>query len=727
MENREFTLEKALTESYVTSVDQRTGLQPNVNAEGGEYIMTPEGSVLEVWGNKHKQGGVNMILPSMTAILSDTKDLTIKKDDVKKLESKYGLKGTNTNMTYSDVLDRYSRKIGRTKIVNEIEDYMHKIRQQSDKRAYDTLTNDTIDVNINFIGKKIQELKIQADEKELLMQDMFIDMFTSQQKNKKNKDLPQEYIPQTDNLIPSEEQVIASTPQNEQIRESEYIPTDSELTQTEMFELGGYVNEFKGLASKYGWTNRKLYDTLKSKNMLPKFDGGGIVIDYGRNTYQGEERVKQSANTSAYGRVDAQIAIEQLYRQFPLILRQEKYRDIVYFDKDGKPKLKEGVNLNKVNTSIESLQNAMNRQMKSSAQRIVDDNTGMFTSQQKQQARDYLTSETFLEDGETGVRGYDAKLGNFTSGRTALGLSLVTPDELKSLNDKGIYSYKQLLENPDVISELSAPSKINIERIGTNLPQDADYRISPYTISTQIPEQEDTPIRSRGGEPIVDDLNLNARRSNRIPRAYWTPDQSVPPPSPLLPETLEQINLQRIDPIRVGIEPVLQRLGEERTFVANQLEGLPSSQRASVLANVVANTSKAESDAIMNATAQNAQNFAVAEQYNIGKADQEETANAQMRLNYEARVLRGLDNYEKDMFNYQMANRAIYLNNYQNQMNLNRLDQMFPDVSLDVFGIGSYYDPQSSFSFDRNSIDYNRALQLLAQQYQQQRTKNKNS
>lgn len=718
MANGDFTLEKALTGAYITGVDPKTGLQPNVNAEGGEYILTPEGSVLEVWGDKHKQGGVNMILPSMTAVLSDTKDLTIKKSDVKKLESKYGLKGVKTTMTYSDVLDRYSRKIGRTKVVNEIEDYMKKIRQQSEKRSTDGMSNDTIDMNVRFIGEKIQELKTQADEKEGQMREMFIDMFTSQQKQKPNKGVSQEYAPQTE-----ENQVVEQAPQNEQIRETEYIPTEGELSQTEVFELGGYVNDFKGLASKYGWTERKLYDTLKSKNMLPKFDGGGIVIDYGKNIYKGEERVKQSASTTAYGKVDAQKAIEELYKEFPLILKQDKYKGIISFGQNGNPKLKEGVNLNKVNDLMKDFQTTSNKQMISSAKRIVEDSTGLFTDAQKRQAQDYLDNETFLDDNST-VRGFDGKLGNFTSGRTALGLSLVTPEELKSLNSKGIYSYKQLINTPEELNNLSSTSIENVNKLREGLPEDADYRLSQYSSQAEIPGTSPNSSRTREGESIKDDLNLQARR-NRIPKAYWNPDESVPPPSPLLPETLEQINLQRIDPIRVGIEPVLQRLGEERTFVARQLEGLPSSQRASVLANTVANAQKAESEAIMNATAQNAANFAAAEQYNIGKADQEEMANAQMRLNYEARVLRGLDNYEKDMFNYQMANRAIYLNQYQNQMNLNRLDQMFPDVSLDTFGIGYNYNPQGQFSFNKNEVDYNKVVQLLSQQYQSEEKKKK--
>lgn len=715
MSKGELTLEKALTGAYITEVNQKTGLRPNVNAEGGEYVMTPEGSVLEVWGNKHSQGGVNMILPSMTAILSDTKDLTIKKSDIKKLEDKYGLKGLKTTMTYSDVLDRYSRKIGRTKVVNEIEEYMKKIRQQSNKRGTSTMHNDTLDMNVKFIGEKIQELKVQADEKEGMMREMFIDMFASQQKSKKQKEVSSDYIPTQENNFAMEK-----APTNEQIRETEFVPNPDSLTETEVFEMGGFVNDFRRLASKYGWTERKLYDTLKAKNKLPKFEGGGIVWDefntYQTN-YQNIPNYKAGDLTAQASRLRSLLLAtgDSTLSSLPLDTQQQQdyaagqYQNWVYNNMEvvaddysstmapTKAGLEYLVKNNivtkddfaKIGVKIpERAGNILGfKEGELSEEKVKEVNSFIKSKLTDATAKEYLKNN--FVDNKWLYRAPEIKTVRFNTEEEK-------NETLKDYQDLGNGVYKSnktgLYFKPLVESQ---PENPNVE----------------------IPVPEQPVPRDRNGNPILNDLNLAQRRRSRIPKAYWNPDESVPPPSPLLPETLEQINLQRIDPIRVGIEPVLQRLGEERTFVASQLEGLPSSQRASVLANVVANSQKAESEAIMNATAQNAANFASAEQYNIGKADQEEAANAQMRLNYEARVLRGLDNYEKDMFNYQMANRAIYLNQYQNQMNLNRLDQMFPDVSLDTFGIGYYYDPQSEFRFDRNGINYLSALQMLSQNY----------
>ena len=719
MANGDFTLEKALTGAYITGVDPRTGLQPNVNAEGGEYILTPEGSVLEVWGDKHKQGGVNMILPSMTAVLSDTKDLTIKKSDVKKLESKYGLKGVKTTMTYSDVLDRYSRKIGRTKVVNEIEDYMKKIRQQSEKRSTDGMSNDTIDMNVKFIGEKIQELKKQADEKEGQMREMFIDMFTSQQKQKPKKGVSQEYVPQTE-----ENQVVEQAPQNEQIRETEYIPTEGQLSQTEVFELGGYVNDFKGLASKYGWTERKLYDTLKSKNMLPKFDGGGWVeFDQYQRNYQNIPNYKSGDLNAQGARLRALLSAtgNDILSTLTLDTQQQQdyaagqYQNWVYNNmgevatdySSSMAPTKAGLEyLVKNNIVTKEDFNKMGIKIPERAGNILGFKEGELTEDKVKEVNNFIQSKLTPETSKEYLK------NNF-------------------IDNKWLYRAPEIREVRFSSEEEKENTLKDYEDLGNGVYKSNKTGLyfkpivgNESTPKAEIPETSPSAGRKREGEAIKDDLNLQARR-NRVPKAYWNPDESVPPPSPLLPETLEQINLQRIDPIRVGIEPVLQRLGEERTFVARQLEGIPSSQRASVLANTVANAQKAESEAIMNATAKNAANFAAAEQYNIGKADQEEMANAQMRLNYEARVLRGLDNYEKDMFNYQMANRAIYLNQYQNQMNLNRLDQMFPDVSLDTFGIGYNYNPQGQFSFNKNEVDYNKVVQLLSQQYQSEEKKKK--
>lgn len=696
MENRKPKLEKLMTEGFIVELDPKSGIQPNVNAEGGEYVMTPDGSVLQVLGDKHKSGGVNLILPGMTSILSDTKNATIKKSDVKKLKEDYNLPNVKTTDTYADVLDKYARKIGLTKVLTELEDSFSALKKQIDNPKLD---ESTYDVNTAYITKQIDELSKQKQVKDQAMQGMFSEMFTSQEKAKKGKPIDPEYIPEPN----PETEVLQEQPVDATIQEAVSIGQNpDELTQPEIFELGGTVKTINSLSEKYGWTPRKTYDHLVGKGLIKKYQGGGTVpytTFYNENAYADNARNRQSANKSAYGIVEANQAIQYLYSNFPTILQKPEYKGLVEFDEKGQPSLKKGINLNKQNQLIGDLQKDMNNQMQTSAKVISEDATGRFSPQERQRAQQYLQRETFTQDAtvDKGIRTYDQKLGDFTSGRYSIGVNLVKPEELKKLKEQGITTLRQL--QPEVLQTLSPETQKRIEDFSQNLPPEADFSIAPYQLQAQVrPETTQvTPQTDVQGNPILNNITGLKTPAPRIPRGYFMPDDSIPPPNALSPESLATIDLQRIDPVRVGIEPQLQNIARERNFAAQQLASLPSSQRASTLANIVASSQQVESQAITQATQLNAQNFASAELFNIGQDSSEKQFNTQSRLNYEARALRGLDNTQKDINNYFMANRAINLNNYQEIMDMNRLENLYPDVSLDMFGIGHYYDPQYQF------------------------------
>lgn len=702
----ELSLPQVLTDAYITGVNESSGLKPNVNAEGGEYIMTPDKSVYEVVGEKHKNGGVNMILPNLTAILSDTKNLTITKNDIKKLEKEYDLKGLSTKDTYADVLDKYSRKIGRTKIVKELEDYITQLDKQNKK----TTDKTTLATNSKYIASKIDELNNKKKERDALMSDMFTEMFVSQQKQKPKEEVSEEYVP----IVEDSEQVNEVIPQGQ---------VEDSLSEMEVFELGGYVGNVRDIANKYKWSERKVYEHLISKDLLPKYQGGGLVVDYGTNEYQGVDiSGTQKANQTAFGAIDSNKALQNLYIQFPTVFTKDKYKDLIEF-KDGVPVLKKGVSLNKRQPLIAELQRDMNKQMISSSNRIINDKSGLFSEEDKQKAQTYLNEQTFLEGKNAGARGIDEMLGNFTSGRISQGLSLVNQEELQTLKDAGIYSLQQLKSRPDILENLSETTIGNIDKLGAEIPEGVDFRINSYK---DIPEEaekteavnnevqtEQVKQVIRKTDPIVDDINIKRTDRTNIPRQYWMPDSNIPTPTALQPESLETISLDRVDPIRVGIEPILQKIAEERNFISQQLESLPAGQRAAVLANVVGSAQKTESEAIENAIAQNAQNFANAQQINLAQSNNEAITNANQRLNFEQRSLSGLSKTEQDVFNYLVASQSDYINNYTNQVNLNRLDQLTPNVSLDAFGTGYYLNPQSPFQLQMPNIELLRAMQAL--------------
>ena len=696
----EIKQEKLMTDGYITELNPKSGLQANVNLEDGEYIKTPDGSVAQVLGERHTKGGVDLLLPEMTAVLSDTKDLTLDKSQVKELKKTYGIDVSVKN-TYADVLDKYAKKIGLTKALQEQEDAFVQLRKVTEN----ALSEGSLNVNNRFLQKKIYDLQVGIVEKQTAMGNMFEVMFAKQQEAKGEDN-------QNVEAMPTEMSQQAQDPNVQ-------VAMQGDLTEQQMMKLGGYVDTLKTLSQKHNISPQKAYELLERNGKLPKFDEGGIVftVSKSENPYGEEYRAKrrtQKAGQTAFGEVTADDAIQYLYQNFPTVLQKDDYKNLIEI-KDGKPVLKQGVSLKKENEIIYKLQQEMDTQMRASADYILNDNSGRFSEEAKKVAKDYLEVETFNQDKtvDKGIRTYDKKLGEFTGGRFSLGLDLVTPEDLKILQGLGKTTIKQLTDED--IAKLSPASQDRINQIKPTLKGQEDFLIRDFTTApnntTPAPttEQQDVTTDVGAGKEIKNDITVEQQR-NRFPRLFYTPDQSLPPPIGLQSETLEQIELQRIDPLRIGIEDQLKKLGDSRGFVASQLENLPPSQRSAMLANLVATASATESDAITKANQINAQNLSQTELYNASQADKETVANAESRLNYEQRALRGLSNTQNEIHNYFLANREIYLNNYKEQIAMNTMEGLFPDISMDSFGVGIKYDPSYNFQVTAPNPNYQLAL-----------------
>ena len=204
----------------------------------------------------------------------------------------------------------------------------------------------------------------------------------------------------------------------------------------------------------------------------------------------------------------------------------------------------------------------------------------------------------------------------------------------------------------------------------------------------------------------------------RGPRMFYTPDQSVLPPSPMEAHLKGDIRLERIDPVKIGIENNIQETSKQRNFIASQLQGLPEAQRASVLANLLASGNEAVNQAATNAKMVNAQNQSQAELFNIGQSGQEQVYGLNNALNFEQRQLKARANTEEELRNYYDFNRKVNLNNFQNNQKMNLLGSLYPDYSLDFFGSSINFDPQSPWAVQNNQqkIDMFNYLQGTAKE-----------
>lgn len=892
---------KVLTEGYITGVNPSSGYEPNSNLEDGEYTKFPDGSIAQVLGERHSNGGVDLALPQYTQVLSDTKDLKLTKEDVKRIGKVLGLNVSVKN-TYSDVLDKYSKKIGYSKILEDQENLFKK----AEKEVFAVKDESTRNVNRAFFTKKITELEAQRTEKEKEMSKVFDLLFLSQEAQ---KGTPIEDVIQ---IPPTEEEKIQELADSERILSA----NNQEFTEQEVFKYGGQIDKITTLSKTYNIDARKLFDKLKSEGKLEVFDNGGIkkrtrdeiqalppselakltreelyehqlqfykdnqnwnkdysgfpynatpaeineywegvkknqpatyllnvkpsemhlqvdkdgkpdfnkpwkevystpptlntiqtysytppqqekpIIERGEypglppaqlnkymdeyggktpkevmedryrvnlekqelnkvlikilpeedliemkklklsptqylekykgitdvnayvkktpeferagripfvvkkrdNIYKGLEIKHQSPNEEAYGDIfSAESALNELYKNFPRAFKTTEISDIVTIE-NGKVKVKEGVRLNEANEAIGRLQGKIGIYQTNSADYVIK-NKDLFDAASVDYANEYLRDETFLDD-KSSVRGFDKKLGQFTAGRFSLGINLVTPDELKKLRELGIYSAKDLAEaDEDKIKFLSQTTKDRVKEFTKDLPEEIDFSLDTYTINPPVKTGEEP---NKGGEPkavtdFTTDEEVGVKR--KYPRRFMTPDFGFIPSSGLTPESMQSISLSRIDPLRVGIEEHLKSAGDARNAMTVATADLPQAQRAAFLAETLNSSMMAESDAITKANQINAQNQANADLKNIELYMKEQDYNNAMRDNYEKRVLRGLDVTEQNFRNSMAFLHNAFLEDLNRQMQLNTLDSMYPDVSIDDYGIAGYYNPDSLYQF----------------------------
>jgi hypothetical protein len=322
--------------------------------------------------------------------------------------------------------------------------------------------------------------------------------------------------------------------------------------------------------------------------------------------------------------------------------------------------------------------------MKATA-RVILDNPKLFDTKDIEEARRFLADEIFNE-GLT-ARKFDEKLGNFTSCRYNLGVDVVSKDELQKLNALNIYTVKDLNkaieENPELISDAS---KARLYELSDIMSDDSDFLLNP-TVQPEVPEEEQVVEQ----KPISEDVTLP---KPFIPTRYFTPDVAPLPPTAMMPHFMGQSQFGLAEPVRIGIEQQVQATNDIMRDVSRQVQDLPPQQRALVMSQMQAERGKQLNDAAFQANVTNAQNLANTELFNIGQRDRQSEADIRNKLSFEQRQYTALANTQEEFKRYFDRLNDIRLNEYSINQNLNMLNQIYPDYSLESTGMSIEYTPE---------------------------------
>jgi hypothetical protein len=150
-----------LTGEYIQQAPPQAVVEPNAELERNEFVQHTDGEVQQVVGRTHGQGGERLALEPGTMVVSDKVKLGAK--NAKLINKEYDL-GIKAGDTYAKVVEKYTKKIGLSKLNDDQEGYFDKLKKVSDQAeagAGNEKESQTAEINNSFLSDKINDLEQQ--------------------------------------------------------------------------------------------------------------------------------------------------------------------------------------------------------------------------------------------------------------------------------------------------------------------------------------------------------------------------------------------------------------------------------------------------------------------------------------------------------------------------------------------------------------------------------------
>lgn len=703
----------SMTGEYIYPLPKSMEDNANVEIEKGEYALVPDVvGPMEAKGEKHSNGGTPVNLPE-AYIISDYRK--IPEEFASAVRSTYGIKATSKD-SYASLVDKYKKKIGLKEAYEEQEKIIKRLEKTESIKD-----SNTAELNKSILSKYINENQKKIDELEADLRD-FADVVYKRQEDDKIAEERRFFFRDGG---PIDKKTVKDTAKKLGVDEEEArkMLFDSYKKQTRM-PNGGDTE----LARRRAEAMRRYFDRQLTMGVV---DVTGREDILNPNSDVNANQGLQHAGRYGYGR-----------------LNENAVRNLLDVNRYAR-----GLNQNgNFTDNVREFQTDYQRRL-NDIYALAD--AGLFSNADA--ARDFVTSYNFYGEDSTGnssgqrpTSGPTSDFGSFkvddmfgqtTATRGFISMDVLTPEELKKLNDADIKNYVDIRNNPEQVKELlgenSAAWKAFDQMNNDENFSDFDFVLGSYTPSPdpgriEVPDEDiqleqpmDLPsppgerVRTRTVNPNVTD-NVEMGNNQIGTSSNWAglifPEILRDRQSGIVTEGLERHYTPRVDPVLRSADQYINELNRATSSQLDAMGDVPDSQRAAIMANMNAIAGSNIARYINEVDLYNAQQRNEADRFNQTAYARTVDQNIAERQRYQESTLRAMAISDE--------NRARYLDNLNQEAmqkfntltSINTLRSLAPNMRVLPNGQIVYTDNgEDVMTYGDFSTPY---LYSMAQQYQ---------
>lgn len=689
-----------MTGEYIYPLPKSMEDAANVEIEKGEYVLTPDSvGPMEAKGNRHEDGGTPVDLPE-AHIISDYR--TIDDDFASYVRENYGIRATEKD-TYATLLDRYKKKIGLSEKYDDQERVFKRLEKNKDVKD-----KNTSELNKSILSKYVNDNQKEIDELEVQFRS-FADIVYNKQEESKRQEKIDAFFRDGGkvDLNAVRKQAKALNVSESDAKNwiyDEYVKRVRKMAEggptKEQIEWGKKVQQL--LMKQFGRAlNMSIVDVADREQILNP--------DSGVNSNQN----LQHRSSSGYGRVNNK-AISNL---LDINRWANKYNTDGDFNTEG---FQTGYNsqLNNLWALAESgaIANAEKAKKFRDEYGFWGEDAGKYDQGSKSAYNSFAV---------------DDKFGQTTATRSFYGLDVVTPEQKRLLNEKGIKNYVDLFGDKSDAAKKILGSDYNkfVALKDSGLMSETDFILEAVNPASKPIEAEPVGTGAKSPNPGSPG-RIEVKKENPVVNTTVETEaeeeddtngrKGVSPAlsGPIFPEMLRMLDTgleieglerhqaPRIDPVLQSADQYINELNRATSAQLDAVGDVPDSQRSAILANMNAIAGSNIAKYINEVNFNNARQINEADRFNEMAYVQTDDKNIVERQRYESGLLKAMAIRDENLARYYDSINSEIQNKFNVRTSLNTIASIAPNMRMlpsgqiiyvqgnqDVMNMGDYSTP----------------------------------